>query len=389
MKLLYIMTVITGKGGVQRVIFDKINYLADKYSIDVIHFEEASATPDFPVNPIVRFHSIAVPATSHSVLAKGYSVIQIFQRYRKIVNEIQPDIIINANAMIISWILPFMNRQIPKIVELHQSYDGVLLFNRDAYGANSFRSKLLMYLRNKVYPRYDKVVVLTQTDKNKWNYKNCIVLPNFTNLVPSIHNQEKQDFHFIWVGRMCHQKGIDILLNVWTEYCKLHAHGKLTIVGGGEGMHRNQLEDYLKASPYAKRITYIPKTDDMVSLYQKASVFISTSRFEGLPLVLIEAATMGLPIIGFNITGNDEVVVNGKNGLLVQPDNIAAFIESMQRIKADTSLYELMGKASTQIAQHFSKKEIMNQWEGVFRELGRRHILLTSIKGGVKLLKML
>lgn len=47
MKLLYIMTVITGKGGVQRVIFDKINYLADKYSIDVIHFEEASATPDF------------------------------------------------------------------------------------------------------------------------------------------------------------------------------------------------------------------------------------------------------------------------------------------------------------------------------------------------------
>lgn len=383
MRLLYIMTVITGKGGVQRVIFDKLNYLVDKHSIDVIHFEKASATPDFPVNSKIRFHSIAVPAISHSVLAKGYSLIQIFQNYRKIIKEIQPDIIVNANAMIISWILPFMNRQIPKIVELHQSYDGVLLFNRDAYGANSLRSKLLMYLRNKIYPKYDKVVVLTQTDKNKWNYKNCIVLPNFTNLSPIIRKQEKQEFHFIWVGRMCHQKGIDILLNVWTEYCKLHSHGKLTIVGGGEGIYRNQLEDYLESSPYAKRITYIPQTDDMVSLYQKASVFISTSRFEGLPLVLIEAATMGLPIIGFNITGNDEVVVNGKNGLLVQPDNITALVESMQQIKADTSLCELMSKASTQIAQCFSKKEIINQWEGIFRELGgtRAHSL-TSIKGG-------
>ena len=370
MKLLYIMTVVSGIGGVQRVIFDKLNYLADKYEIDVIHFENESACPDFNVDCRIRFHSIAVPALSSSVLNKGYCLLRIFSKYRSLIKQIKPDVIVNANAMIISWILPFMNLGIPKIVELHQSFDGVQIFNRDAYGANSWRSKLLMFLRNRIYPRYHKVVVLTHTDQVKWGYKNCITIPNFTNLKPSKSEASNDCFRFIWVGRMCHQKGVDLLLKAWTQFSQQNSNCRLIIVGGGEGVYRKQLEEYLAISPYRDSVTYVPQADDMASLYEQASAFLSTSRFEGLPLVLVEAATLGLPIVGFDITGNDEVVTKDVNGYLAEPENIDSLVDCMLRISSASETERIkLSQASLTVAKGFQKKEIMAAWEELFREL--------------------
>lgn len=369
MKLLYIMTQITENGGVQRVIFDKLNCLVKNNSIDVIHLGSPLDMPAFYVDSCIRIHGLSLVNKS-SVKSKIWNLIRAIRRFRYLVNSIKPDVIVNANTVLISWFLPFMYRRIPKIVELHQSYDGVKIFNRDAYGENSLRSKFLMLLRNMIYPLYDKVVVLTRTDQQKWGYKNCIVIPNFTNLKPyPVQSLDRNDFTFIWVGRISHQKGVDLLLDVWTQFCKIDNRCKLIIIGNGTGKYKQLLDKYLSESIYACRLTYIPQTDNISEYYAQASVFISTSRFEGLPLVLVEAATIGLPIIGFNITGNDEVIMNGQNGYLISPYDISSFIEKMVAISNNSIELQSMSVYSKGIAKRFSKKEVMEEWMNLFVSL--------------------
>ena len=372
MKLLYIMTQITENGGVQRVIFDKLNSLIENNSIDLIHLGGNNDVPAFYIDSRIRVHGLSVASSSQSVVKKTINFIKSFVQFKHLLANITPDVIVNANTVLVSWFLPFLSRRIPKIVELHQSYDGVLIFNKDAYGENSLRSKLLMALRNNIYPLYDKVVVLTHTDKKKWGYKNCTVIPNFTNLRPNITISEKDDFNFIWVGRMCHQKGVDILLDVWNRFCKINDRCKLIIVGDGTGKYKEMMEKYLSESYFKNRITYIPQTDDITYYYSLSSVFISTSRFEGLPLVLVEAATMGLPIIGFDITGNDEVIVNGKNGYSVPLYDIDKYVEYMNSLYVNKNVLQSMGNASKEISNSFSKDEIMKKWNDLFKSLSEK-----------------
>ena len=372
MKLLYIMTQITENGGVQRVIFDKLNSLIENNSIDLIHLGGNNDVPAFYIDSRIRVHGLSVASSSQSVVKKTINFIKSFVQFKHLLANITPDVIVNANTVLVSWFLPFLSRRIPKIVELHQSYDGVLIFNKDAYGENSLRSKLLMALRNNIYPLYDKVVVLTHTDKKKWGYKNCTVIPNFTNLRPNITISEKDDFNFIWVGRMCHQKGVDILLDVWNRFCKINDRCKLIIVGDGTGKYKEMMEKYLSESYFKNRITYIPQTDDITYYYSLSSVFISTSRFEGLPLVLVEAATIGLPIIGFDITGNDEVIVNGKNGYSVPLYDIDKYVEYMNSLYVNKNVLQSMGNASKEISNSFSKDEIMKKWNDLFKSLSEK-----------------
>ena len=184
MKLLYIVTGISSKGGLTRIVFDKINYLIDKFDISVIYFGNGTEIPFYKVDERIIFYPIRGVDAYSSFIMKFVSIFKIIRQYKSILHKIQPDIIINANANILSWIIPFIDKRIPKIVELHQSYDGVKIFNDNAYGKGSLKGKFLFFLRNRIYPLYDKVVVLTEKDRNLWGYKNIIVIPNFTNMVP-------------------------------------------------------------------------------------------------------------------------------------------------------------------------------------------------------------
>ena len=75
---------------------------------------------------------------------------------------------------------------------------------------------------------------------------------------------------------------------------------------------------------------------------------------------------MGLPIIGFDISGNDEVVKNGINGKLINFDDINAFIKFMQELINNNVLKEQYGTASIKEAAKFKKEEIMQKWIQLF-----------------------
>jgi glycosyltransferase involved in cell wall biosynthesis len=88
-----------------------------------------------------------------------------------------------------------------------------------------------------------------------------------------------------------------------------------------------------------------------------------TSRYEGLPLVLIEAEAMGLPIIAFNCeTGPREVVLDNLNGFLIPPFDKHTFSVKLQQLMADQELREKMGQQSLINSRKFTRSSIVKQW---------------------------
>lgn len=365
MKLLYLMNKINGRGGLNRIAFEKINYLVTHgFSVDVIYFGTPLDKPFYQVDDSINFYCLQVnPLLPFS--KKLLSIITVCKSYTRYVKKLKPDIIVNMNTNILSWIVPFYNRKVPKIIELHQSYDGVRIFNEENYGKGSFKDLFSMWLRKTVYPLYETVVVLTNTDKEKWKLSNVIVIPNYTQMQKRI-TPNYQSKIFIWVGRLSHQKGIDILLKIWDSFIKLEPDARLILIGKSNDRYQCLVNEYLQTEIGRKTIEYVSETNRMIDYYSRASVYISTSRYEGLPLCLIEASTLGLPIIGFDISGNDEVVKNGINGKLINFDDINAFIKFMQELINNNVLKEQYGTASIKEAAKFKKEEIMQKWIQLF-----------------------
>lgn len=368
MKLLYVVNKIDGRGGLNRIAFDKINYLIDHYDIDVIFYGDEHSEPFYEVDSRVKFHPIKVDALS-SYRKKLLFAWKAFKEYRQLLKKIRPDIIINMNVNLLSWVIPFVNRTIPKVIELHQSFDGVKIFNENTYGKGSWKGKFAFFLRDTFYPKYDKVVVLTHTDMKKWGYKNMMVIPNFTNMQSPVTTDVSRPY-FLWCGRLSNQKGFDYLMDIWEEFCERRTDWKLILIGkfaNQSSQQEKDLEVFLKRNQ--DTIDYVPETTDMDSYYNKAAIYISTSRYEGLPLCLIEAATKGKPIIGFDITGNDEVVCDHETGILVEPYDIHSFTEAMLNLCEDAEMRRKYSLAAFRQAETFNKEKIMQSWLTLFRTI--------------------
>lgn len=80
-------------------------------------------------------------------------------KLKEIIRIVNPDVIVNANANTISWILPFIQRNIPKIVELHFSYDGLRLMNKELYSNNKVKAFANNMIRSFFYPLYSKCIL--------------------------------------------------------------------------------------------------------------------------------------------------------------------------------------------------------------------------------------
>ncbi|MCQ2146059.1 MAG: glycosyltransferase [Bacteroidales bacterium] len=109
---------------------------------------------------------------------------------------------------------------------------------------------------------------------------------------------------------------------------------------------------------------------DMVSVYRNASILAMSSRFEGLPMVLLEAQAAGIPIVSFKCKcGPLDVVTDGVDGFLVEEGDVRGLADKMSILMNDDSLRKRMGAAAYKASDRFDEKKIMAQWNNLFKEL--------------------
>jgi glycosyltransferase involved in cell wall biosynthesis len=239
----------------------------------------------------------------------------------------------------------------------------------------SFHKPALRRQIKSAYPRLDALVLLTERDREAYGkflngaQQRLAVLPNAVTPLggPPADLSAKVA---VAAGRfgLDGQKGIDLLLEAWVLVAEQHPDWRLVIYG------RGRARDALTAQRTALGLDGVVEmpgaTDDMGSSMGAGSIFVLSSRFEGFPLILLEAMSKGLACVAFDCpTGPADIVDDGRNGLLVPAEDVEALSRAILRMIEDDDLRRRSAEAGRQTAAAYTLAEIEPRWERFFSEM--------------------
>ena len=188
----------------------------------------------------------------------------------------------------------------------------------------------------------------------------------------SLVKSESEIFNFVFVGRIVRDKGIKELINAFNKINQKFNHTKLFLIGKYE-KDLDPIDDYSyeKISNHPA-IEYVgPKYDDDLVMYYAASdCFVFPSYREGFPNTVLEAGAMGLPCIVTDINGSREIIINGKNGLIIPSKNSEALYNAMESIIVNTTkTIEMANNAREMINSRFNKSFVQKCLFDYYKEI--------------------
>ena len=367
MKLLYFVNSLTNSGGIERILVDKMNYLAARptlaYEIHVSYFGKKDDALFYQLHSSIFLHPIAIEGNSRSFGKRLMVIPNLYKEIKRIVKEVSPDIIINENMKLVSYILPLTFKHIPRIYVIHFSYEGLIIMDKESFH-NPIKQYVMMWLRKSLLKKYDRFVVLTEHDRKKWNAKTVEVIPNFTNFVeqvPSNLNHKKA----ICVGRLTHQKDMPMLIRAWKLVIKEEPEWTLDIWGSGN--EYESLKSLIGETGLEKHVFLKGTSQRIEAEYNQASLFVLSSRYEGFALVLLEAMNAGLPCVSFDIPGCNNLISDGDNGIIAKERTTECLANSILKyIRLDKEeKLRMQSNALTTVAK-YSKERVMQMWMQLF-----------------------
>lgn len=370
MKILYNIAGTCHSGGMERVLANKANWLvAHGHEVVVVTTDQRGEAPFFTLDGRIRCKDLGINYEENNGRSFVHKLVHYpFKQYRhkkalkRVLKEEQPDVTVSMCCNEVSFIAGIKDGS-RKVVEIHFSK-----FKRLQYGRKGLW-RLADLLRTKMdewtVRKFDRFVVLTHEDKRYWgNLANMCVIPNartFSVKEPAQLDAKK----VVAVGRLNHQKGFERLIEAWAIIHHKVPEWKLDIVGEGEC--KEELERQIAKLGLNHCIALVPATTDMVSVYKNASILAMSSRYEGLPMVLLEAQAAGLPIVSFACKcGPKDVITDGVDGFLVEEGNIEQLALKLLTLMQDADLRKQMGAAAYAHSDRYSEERIMKQWIDLF-----------------------
>jgi glycosyltransferase involved in cell wall biosynthesis len=162
---------------------------------------------------------------------------------------------------------------------------------------------------------------------------------------------DEKDIFLISVGRLVYQKAHQVLVSAMPLVLSEFPHVKVGICG--DGILRSQLEIQINELGLAQNVKLLGKSEHIARFLSIADIFVLPSRWEGLPIALLEAMSAGLPVVATAVEGVDEAVVKGEHGLLVAVEDINGLAQAILQLLRDPELRKKMGAASRARVQNF------------------------------------
>lgn len=379
MKIIYCMYGLYNSGGMERVLSIKANYLAEKlgYDVHIVTTNEKGRIPFYTLSSKIKLHDLSINYADENentiakkILPFPFKLYRHWRLLKTLLYHIKPDITISMFGNDI-FLLPFIKDGSKKIIESHFSKYHRLQLNRN--GIFKYCDIIRAKLDNFMCSFYDKVIVLTNEDKNNWKEKfrdKVIVIPN--PCVLSVNRQAELDNkQVLAIGRLTPQKGFDILIDIWEIVHRNCPDWKLKIIGSGilytqliEQVHKKQLQNTITLQNVV--------SNNIAHEYLDSSIFALSSRYEGFPMVLLESAMCGLPVVAFSCKcGPKDIIENGINGFLIREGSISEFASSLITLINNEKLRKKLGSNLYKKSKEFSLSSIMNKWSVLFNDLSR------------------
>ena len=366
-KLVYVFRSLAVWGGIERILTDKMNWLAAHgHNVSIITTDQGTHPLPYPLDE--RVHHIDLGIAFHHQyryhglrrLADGWNRQHRFERLlSQQLEQLQPDIIIGTTNCFTATLTRLKPAGTPLIIESHSIFRQLADTGRLTW----LRRQRMLHILKKA----DMLVTLTEGDAREWAtcLKQVTHIPNINGLSATgkAVGRKKQ---VLFVGRLEPQKQPDHLLRIWQCVAPSHPDWSLHIYGDGE--LRPWVESQVKTM--GGSVVLHEPTSHIADCYLESSILVLTSGYEPFGLVMPEAMSCGVPVVAYDCPfGPRDIISDGQDGFLVPPQDTDCFAQKLCRLMDDEELRTAMGRNARSAAQRFHADSIMPQWLQLFEQL--------------------
>lgn len=394
MRIRYLLHNAYAVGGTIRTVFNQANALCANHDVEIASVYRTAEAPILPLDPRVRLVSLTDWRDDG---ARWTDEAGANSRWWRKTRRLRNRMAHGNDGRYKRWD-PVLDAKL--IRYMRSQPDGVLVTTRPALNLMSARWAPRRLIRVgqdhmnfgsyrpgaqaamiRAYPRLDAVSVLTRADFEAYRAAlgDSVRVVRVPNGIPPHHGVPggERDRTVVAAGRLVRQKGFDLLIEAFAPVHERHPEWRLDIFGGGP--LRAELSALIQQRGLAGAVRLRGLSRNLDDELARASIFALSSRKEGLPMVLLEAMSSGLPVVSFDCpTGPADVVDDGVNGLLVPAEDVPGLSAGLNRVIEDDAERAAMGAAAATTAAAYETPVIAAQWEELFADLHRNRARTTA-----------
>lgn len=389
-KVSFLALHVYGTGGVPRTVLTLAGHLARRgHEVEVISVARPREAPAFPVPPGVRLRwaedQVAGDSTKH-VRARDDANRSAMARWldgrptrltagrndpslslltdvklRRLLRSLEPAALITTRPELAVAASRWTRRGMRVLEQEHISFAG--------------RERGLRQALKGVSGGLDALLTLTEEDRQQWVGFLGADSPTRVRAIPNtspfaVSGPAPLDSRIVIAGgRLTPQKAFDRLIDAFAPLARTHPDWQLHIYG--KGRLRATLSGQIERLGLAQQVRLMGFTDQFEARLSGAAVYAMSSRHEGLPMVLLESMSKGVPMVSFDCPqGPRQLIEDGVNGLLVDNGNVEALTSALARVMDDDALRRRLGAGALASAGHYLPDRVCEQWEALFEEIG-------------------
>ena len=386
MKLLLTTHSLANPGGMERVLVNKITWLKRHtgWEILVVTTDQKGRDLFYPVPEGVRIVDLGINYSDDNgkgFLGKFLGYLRRRRVHRKrleaLIGEERPDIV-DCQYPGECGFVPALKDGSRKVMELHQSKLFHSQYNRS--GLMGLADRYRAWTDERLVRKFDRFVVLTEEDAAMWgDIPGMRVIPNAAKNLGTAVTRTYESWtadsiedrkRVIAVGRLDYQKGFDRLIDAWGIVQKdgRFADWRLDIFGQGEW--REMLQARIEGLGIENSVRLNSPVKDIDNEYNHSSFLVMSSHYEGFPMVMVEAMSLGLPVVTFDYKcGPKDIIDHGKNGLMVKEGDIQGLADAMMSIMASPGTLAGMAAEARKVTEKYSEEKVMGMWVRLYEGL--------------------
>lgn len=374
-KILFVIEGLAVRGGLERVMADRMNALAERgHDVVMVDVYDHGDTPDaFTLSPSVK--RIRLGIRKRRLWMKPWQFREVVKATRRVVNDEKPDVM--TAAALLGVMLYGMGHYATRMIY-------------ESHGPRRFMPLKLMVRR--MERTVDAVVTLTEADAMEYKIaRHKVVIPNYSHLDgsssvstgrsrPSGLSGDTGTFgasgtsgcpgnvslEVVALGRMTTEKDFALLLRAWYIVCRTVPTARLDIYGDGPELKK--LEWLAISLGINSHVTFRGSVRDVSAVYRRASFLVMSSRFEGFPMVILEALSHGVAVVSVDAPHGPRELLRGGGGILTERSP-QALADAVIRLLTDPDLTRRLSHDAPANARRYSKDTIISMWEKTIARL--------------------
>ena len=361
-KIFILIDQMNSHGGIEKLVAMKANYWSEHfgYDVTVVSTEQRGMPYVYKPSPEVRLVDLEIGYDRSISFFHPKNLRNLWVnrgRLLKLTKKENPDFIVVASHIPMTYLLPFLKTGAMTIKEFHYS-----------------RFKQHLTFKEKIFATveryYDYLVILSKEEETFYSSSNTVVIPNPVNIVSKlvIPISERKNVA-VAALRFAPVKQIEKMVEIWERFFRNNPSWELHLYGEAKNEYAQEIRQMVISKNLQDTILFKGESNGIQHVFSESKVLLMTSSQECFPMAILEAQSCGMPVVSFDSpTGPRNIINDGKDGLLVELYNINAFAHALNELVNNSARMRAMSQAALENAGKFQIDKVMDVWKNTIFE---------------------